>query len=156
MDPSLPQSQSEPRFYQGEVDYSVGVACAINACNFYTSYVYSGCEIPVGGTGKMVRQVVPRHLDREMSTQEVWNMIGRGNFADPLTALAIAQHLPEEQSKSEMVTLWEDRTGKICYMILHGDQFGRDLTVWWDDCLDIVWKPGCRFLECRSLPAVRV
>jgi hypothetical protein len=133
-----------------EVDYGIGIAGAIEANGFEDKldeqFIDAECQIPLVGSGKVTRRVAARYYNRGLTTQQVWNDITAGDFADPMTALAVASKYRDKQSKDLIVILWKDQTDKFCCLVLGGKVGVRWVRVSRNRA-DCKWPRKARFLR---------
>lgn len=137
-------------------DYTAlnAIAKALDDNRFDTKYLELRPEqIPLMGSGEVDHEVGEVHLNQYLTTREVMAKIDeRGyKFADPLTALLYALKLPDRQRQHPLVILFEDSTGRICYLILGGDGLERNVHGNRDSLDDRrPWRWYYRFLVVRK------
>jgi len=148
------------------VDYDApqAIAQAIEEGKFDWKYVgLEPAEIPLIGTGQVVREVREVHFGRVMYNRDLPNALkqrgqelgfkGGFKFADPLTALRLAYANPDWQRKYPLAILFTDKNGRLWCVILDGDVDNRNLFV---DRLSpgAHWHDDVRFLAVCELPSV--
>ena len=147
-----------------EYDESEAIARAIEAAEFDEKYVrLASVQIPLVGTGRVVREVHEVHFGRVMYNRDLPNALKeRGEelgfkngfkFADPLTALRFAGTNPNQQRKYPLAILFTDHACQLWSLCLHGHSGGRHLNI----CRsgpDDNWHGLVRFLAVCELPSV--
>lgn len=165
MDLMVKRFQDFTGIFSFPVDYNEpeAIAKAIEVGKFDWKYVgLEPAEIPLIGTGQVIREVREVHFDRVMYNRDLPNALKqRGQelgfkagfkFADPLTALRLACVNPDRQRKYPLAILFTDKNGRLWYLCLRGIVGGRHLHVYRDGP-GRNWRGGVRFLAVCELPS---
>jgi len=145
-------------------DESEVIAKAIKANKFDRKYVgLEPAEIPLVGTGQVIREVREVHFGRVMYNRDLPNALkqrgqelgfkGGFKFADPLTALRLACAYPDKQRQYPLAILFTDKAGQLWCLYLSENSGKRDLHVR-RGRPDAYWRDGVRFLVVCELPSV--
>ncbi|MFH1583273.1 MAG: hypothetical protein ABIB72_03065 [Candidatus Falkowbacteria bacterium] len=138
------------------------IAKAIEEAKFGWKYVgLEPTEIPLVGTGRVIREVHEVHFGRVMYNRDLPNALkergeelgyqGGFKFADPLTALRFVCANPDQQRKHPLAILF-DKNGQLWFLYLYEDSGERGLHVHRSHPAGY-WREAVRFLAVCELPS---